>query len=296
MDTKILKEAMEDAKMMKETAFESAKNVLVEALSPKIKKAINESFGGNEFDLSSMGEADMYEAEDENDEVVPEVEPEDEEEKEEETLTFEAKEDEDEKEDEEVEEVVEITEDDLREAFSEVLESELIEATVTKNFGDVDDPNTHEGPGGTGIADEKSGESHWKDVDPPAAEDWTVKEAAMLRHMARLKKENKALKVENSSLEKAAKYLSRQLKETNLFNQKLLHTSKILQSNRSLSKKHQISIIEAFDRAQTLREVQLTYNAFQCCQMCYIPHPTQYQAKEYRLFVHRKIRDEHSQD
>ena len=172
MSKSILDEAMEDAKLLKETAIENAKNVLVEAISPKIKEFVDSELGESEMDFMEgdpepegeeeleMPEEGMYESKDEDDDDKEEVE---------EAAEI-----------DEGEEVVEITQEDLKAAFSEILGDVTSEATVSKAFGDVEDP-TPKVAGGkqqTGIADEKSGEHHWKDEEPPAAEDWTVKEAA----------------------------------------------------------------------------------------------------------------------
>jgi hypothetical protein len=255
MSKSILEEAMEDTKLLKETAIENAKNVLVEAISPKIKEFVETQIGesevneetnavsdtdvGGELDMESSG---MYEAEEKKDEPVEE-----------------AASCEDEK---PVDEVVEITNEDLKKAFSEILKSELHEATVTKSFGDVQDPTpkTAGGKGEKGIADEKSGEHFWNDETPPDAKDWTVKEAWYKKQAKVLAGKLAKVQKENSEYKQACNYLKRNLQEVNLFNSKLLYTNKLLQSTE-LSNKARIAVIEAFDRAQSQREVELVYKS-----------------------------------
>jgi hypothetical protein len=258
MSKSILEEAMEDAKLLKETAMENAKNVLLEAISPQIKEFVDEQLGESDITVVEMGgeekddeldltpEEGMYESKDEDDddkEVEEGVQD-----------LGEANLDE--------EEVVEITQEDLKQAFSEVLGDIKQEATVTKSFGDVEDP-TPKSAGGkqqTGIADEKSGESHWKDETPPDAEDWTVKEGAYKRKIAKLVEAHTAIKEELGKYKEAVSYLKRNLQEVNLFNSKLLYTNKLIQT-ANLSNKQRMGVIEQFDRAQSLREVELVYKS-----------------------------------
>jgi hypothetical protein len=254
MDKQILEEAVKDAKLLREAAIENAKNVLVEAISPQIEQKVSEQLGE---DLAlEMPATGMYEVEDEEMDF-----PKEEDEMEE---VFEAKKEDDEEEEvceakkedeEELEETVSVTQEDLRAALAEVLNADLCEAEVTKGFGDVEDatPQTAGGKGQKGIADEKSGETHWKDEEPPASEDWTVKESSY-------KKAIKALQEENNEYKKACNYLRKNLQEVNLFNSKLLHTNKLLQM-AELSNKQRVSVIESVDRAQNLREVELVYKS-----------------------------------
>ena len=60
--------------------------------------------------------------------------------------------------------------------------------------------------------------------------------------------------------EKAAHQLKRQLNEMNLFNAKLLFANKLMQ-NRGLSTKQQRAIVEALDKASTIKEAKLLYKS-----------------------------------
>ncbi len=313
MATKTLHEqAIADVAELRKVAFENAKNVLVEAIVPKIKEMIEGELGENQLaiEMGVPGEDDeqqlppeaeamaamglpvggaggmgagmppliqvanpgVYEVEDEEaplDLDLPKLKGDDDEEKAEKDdekedkgdedkdmdevkLANEAKDAEDKKDDEAVDEVVRISEDDLREAFKSVLRSELSEANVTKGFGDVKTPE--EG----GLLDKKSGEHQWKDEEPPHAQDWTVKEARV--YVAKVTKNNAALKSENAQLRKAYSLLKQNLTEVHLFNSKLLHAQKLIRTN-GLSGAKSNAVIEAFDRAHSVREVELIYRS-----------------------------------
>lgn len=69
-----------------------------------------------------------------------------------------------------------------------------------------------------------------------------------------LQEYKKALDIVKTSLNEASK----QLNETTLLNHKLLYTNKLFK-DKSLTENQRVSIIEAFDRAHTKREVMITY-------------------------------------
>jgi len=259
MGKTILEEAMRDAKLLKETAIENAKNVLVEAISPKIKEFVDSQLGESDLDENDFSVSPVMEMEEE-----PEMEDESEDEGDlnldmEEGMYEAAENDE---EDEDIEEVVEITNEDLKRAFSEILKGDVSEAMVSKNFGDVEDPTpkTAGGKQQTGIADEKSGESHWSEEEASDSEDWTVKESAYRKKLSSFARMGKQLQRENKELKEVCSFLKRNLTEVNLFNNKLLYTNKVIQGS-GLNNKQRISVIEAFDRAGSLREVELVFKS-----------------------------------
>jgi len=260
--SKLIEEAMADAEKLREAAIQNAQNVLAESMKKKIKEMVDSQLGESEFTLEAGGESG------EEDFELPELEPEegeDEKEKKEEVfmpedlememtdpMTEAEDEEEKEEEEEEVDEVVEITGEDLEKALSEVL-GDLKEASVTKSFGDVEDPTpkTAGGKQQTGIADEKSGESQWVDETPPDAEDWTVKEGKYRKLVRSLNSQLKEYK-------SACLFLRDKINEVNLFNNKLLYTNRVLQSN-NLNDNQKMNVVEMFDRAKSMRDVQLVY-------------------------------------
>lgn len=252
----LLEKAVRDAKLLKEAAIQSAKNTLVEALSPAIEEKVSSSLGEDlalempmyevEDEEDALPMPGVDEAKDEDDEDVMEAKDEDEDE------VCEAKDEEDE---DTMEETVNVTQEDLSAAIAEMLKGEfanLSEADMTKGFGDVTDPNDEEGPGDRGLED-KEKDKVWDEAEAPAAKDWSVKEAKYRKYIAQLQQENAQYK-------KAVRKLTESVEEVNLFNSKLLHTNRLLQS-ANLSKAQRVSIIEAVDRAQNLREVELVYKS-----------------------------------
>jgi hypothetical protein len=72
--------------------------------------------------------------------------------------------------------------------------------------------------------------------------------------------ENSKLKAENTEYRKACDYLKKNLQEVTLFNSKLLYTNKVFQSV-DLNNKQRVSVIEQFDNAESMREVELIYKS-----------------------------------
>lgn len=305
MKRDLLEEAVADAKLLKETAFENAKNVLVEAMTPKIKEFVESQLGEcgpgmMGAQLTGADEAlNMYEKHDDEaedmdmlkklgifgqdtgakvevkDELENQQDQESEEEDEEETEDEEeSDEDEDveenkmkddsmnmgvheekeekESDEESVDEVVEITNEDLRTALSEALGALKVEATVTKSFGKGETADAG------GLLDKKSGTKPWNEEEPPAAKDLTVKEAK--KYLVAYATKNEQLKQENNKLKEAYMTMKQSLQEVTLLNTKLLYTQKLL-SIAELNNKQRKGIIEAVDAANTVREVEFVYKS-----------------------------------
>lgn len=277
--SKILEEAMQDAKQLRETAIESARNQLVEALSPKIKEMVDSQLGVDAA-AGGMPEASMYE-DNENqdkellvkllgqglmsqDEIMSHLPGGDAEGGDidihlsplgvgEDEVEIDQAED---GEEEDMDETIDVTQEDVKAAFSEALNDALKEATVKAGFGKAADVNKGE----KGLSDEKGGEQQWNDADAPAAKDWTVKESAYKAQLKSVTNENAKLKTENSEYRKACDYLKKSLQEVTLFNSKLLYTNKVFQSV-DLNNKQRVAVIEQFDNAESMREVELIYKS-----------------------------------
>ncbi|MDP3763685.1 MAG: hypothetical protein Q8Q92_03490 [bacterium] len=249
-------DAVRDVKELKESAMETAKNVLLEAMVPKVKEMVEQQLGETDIALE-MDAVDEVAQFDETVQVDETIETEE--------IELEAKKKDDDDEDEEVvdeaaqvDEVVEVNESDLVEALADALKEVrsrmTSEAKVSKSFGEPKLLKTSGGSGDKGLADEKSGEHQWSGETPPAAKDWTVKEAVMKRQIASL--------VEKVNQYKGAYgKLLQNLKEVNLFNAKLIYTNKVLQTP-GLSNKSRLAIVEQFDNARSKNDVELVYNTF----------------------------------
>jgi hypothetical protein len=325
----LLEEALADVKMLRESAVENAKSVLLEAISPKIKEFVESQLGeagnfadedakdpsavggmapsgadgvheaekhgepehGDEHaDLELMKQLGLIDSEQEHEaehgehgedhlhlhgdvdgkefeldetEHTPGCPKCEEESKMKEAAHYEThagKGDGNQKEPKEsLDEVVEITNEDLKAALSEVL-GDLKEATVKKGFGPAEDATIKNAGGAQsgGLLPEKPGEHFWNDEEGVDFKDWTVKEAKQA--FAQLKSRNSSLVKENADYKKAYTILREKLQEVNLFNNKLLYTQKLLGS-KELNNKQRLGIIEAFDRAENIREVELVYRS-----------------------------------
>jgi hypothetical protein len=84
-----------------------------------------------------------------------------------------------------------------------------------------------------------------------------VMEARRRRRTQRQLQETKRVATKNARIARAAK---KELKESNLFNAKLLFVTKLLQQH-SLNNKQQRAIIEAMDNAKTQREAKLLFSS-----------------------------------
>ena len=274
----IVKRAVKDSKDVARLAVDAAKNELIEQLAPTIKSIIDgqlragvlgedvdrlrraaDGHGETEFEEGknmSKDNEDKFEsvaalfpavnevADDTVDEAADELDEEFEE-------VAEAKDEEN------MDEEFELSEQELEEMYAEALQ---LEVDVKNGFSDMQKPHEF-GAGAKGqyqsdpanLIDYGSGEKDWDDVEPPAKQDFTVKEirALVRRGMA----ENKALAEENIRLTGMVQKLYGKLKEQNLLNAKILHVNKFLQGHR-LTAEQKRTVIESLDEGKTVKEVK----------------------------------------
>jgi len=272
----LLKEAIADAKAVRETALQNAKMALEEAFTPHLKSMLSaklaedededddpvEDEEGEEEEAEDMaryeeeGDENPFADDDEDEESEPEMEEEGiieingvkyapvvSEEDEEEENPF--------ADEEEVEESEEL---DL-EAVIKELELEIAEAD------DSDDEDLTEGPKEDEEAEvkdevkeitEEDDEDEDKDeVDeqstPESEEDTEVHESVDDIH------------AELNEYKEAVTFLRDKLHEVNILNAKLLYTNRLFKEF-ALSNNQKLKIVETFDRAQTTREIKLVYS------------------------------------
>lgn len=246
----IVQNALLEAKRAREVAMENAKDILIESLSPRLERVLNDKFNNlseeeeevgvgdrpedaNDRDEESWaggdeaGEADgdnITEEEDdleeddidvdaEDAEAVEDVEPDYAEEG-----VYEDDEEADEDEDVDDDEVAVDVEEDDEELDLEGLFYEEEDEDELEEDGDVDVEDTFE----------SRDHSHTEIVK------------------------------ERNALRKANKILTKELRESNLFNVKLSHALRLLESNGgALTGKQRKSIVSSLDRAKTVREAHL---------------------------------------
>lgn len=158
---------------------------------------------------------------------------------------------------EEAEEVEEGKDVEISEAeLRKVYESALqTEVQVKKGFSEMTADGEEIDPG-AGIVDVKKGEHEWDKETPPAKQDYTVKEMIQ-RGLA----ENKALKAKLGEAVKMIKTLSAKIHETNLFNAKVMHVNRMLNRPTKLTTEQKKVVLESIDKATSIQQVKMVYEA-----------------------------------
>ena len=231
----LLKEAIADAKAVKQTALANAKLALEEAFTPR---------------LQSMLSAKLAEELSEEEEEVEDVTMEGEEEGyvDTEAPVEEGEEGEDySEEDHSEEEVTEEEDDDLDlEEIIRELEGEDSEDTVEE--GDYSEEDTME-------------EGEEEEMTEEEDEDIDINE--IIRSLREEDEEEMTEEEESSEeLEEAynvIRFLKGKINEVNLLNAKLLYSNKLFR-NFALNEGQKMKVIENFDRAHNLREVKLVFS------------------------------------
>jgi len=294
----LLKEAIADAKAVRETALENAKMALEEAFTPRLQNMLSQKI--------------QTEMEDEDGEEVEEIADEDDDEKmemakmndEDEDPSDEASEEEpevdesniieidgvkyapvvseeeDEEMDGEAEEEMEESGDLDLEAVIKELESELDEAEEDDDKEEMEEQSTSSGIGkGTSVkqassSDEedpqgaklKEGENPFAKKDKDEDEmDEDIDLDEVLKALSEEEDEEKEVD-EVSKLQSdldehrsVIETLRGKLNEVNLLNAKLLFTNKLFRKH-GLNNEQKMKVVEQFDRASNLREVKLVYS------------------------------------
>ena len=265
----LLKEAIADAKAVRETALQNAKMALEEAFTPHLKSMLSAKLAEDDIEEDENPFADKdedeedaedmarYEEEgdedpnpfaDDDEESEPEMEPEMEEEgiieidgvkyapvvseEDEEEMEYDAEADDSEELD--LEAVIKELELEIAESdeSDEDLEEEAVEETVN-------------------ITEEEDEDEDEKEVDeqstPESEEDTEVHESV------------NAMQTELNEYKEAVTYLRDKLHEVNILNAKLLYTNRLFKEF-ALSNNQKMKIVETFDRAQTTREIKLVYS------------------------------------
>ena len=260
----ILKEAIADAKAVRETALENAKMALEEAFTPQIKSMLSAKLKEDEF---AEGEHD----DDGDEEEVPAEEGQYHEDEHEDD---EAEEGAHEDEEPEVEEegiieidgvkyapvVTEEDDEDADEAYHEDEESEDEEEldleAVIKELEDELSEGEHD--------DEEEVEESTETSEETVEEEYEIDEATLTEEDDDDEKEveesnNSELEAELKEYKEAVHFLKDKLHEVNILNAKLLFTNKLFKEF-SLDNGQKLKVVETFDRAQTTREIKLVYS------------------------------------
>ena len=294
----LLKDAIADAKAVRETALANAKIALEEAFTPKIQSMLSQKIQSEveeqeeaeveeqeeeeveeQSDSSEIGAADnvvnQADGDDEEDiEPVTEQDEEEVEEQEEEEVEEQEEEELEEQEEEEVEEQEEDDELDLEAILRELEEDEEVEEQEEEEVEENEEEDAllaaadalaPEAPlDGSDEIEEQEEEEIEEDEEEIDLEE-------ILRELSEEGEEEVEEDTETSrgdvsklqnELEEhrsVVKYLRSKLNEVNLLNAKLLFTNKLFRSF-GLTNEQKLKVVETFDRARNLREVKLVFS------------------------------------
>jgi len=237
----LLKEAIADAKAVRETALANAKIALEEAFTPRLQSMISarlreEEEMDMEEPVTEEDEMDMEEPVAEGDEMdmeEPVAEGDEEDYMAEEEMDMEEPVAEEEDMDAELDEILRELEGDEMDMEEPVSEEEDMEEPVAE--GDEEEISIEEVI--RALREEE-------DMEEPVAEEEEAAPAETEKELA------EAIKV--------IKFLKSKINEVNLLNAKLLFSNKLFR-NYPLSESQKVKVIENFDRARTVREVKLVY-------------------------------------
>lgn len=297
MSRELLKEAIADAKAVKEAAIANAKAALEEAFTPHLKELLASKLESLE-ESEDMEEMKKYKMEEEMDEmeemmhgkkekgleeldleeILAELEGSLEEEDE---MMNEAKKDDSEEESEEDEKeeksekkgddelVGEMTEDELKNLIMSVFDEMGIEAGP----GDKGDMKDLESDIMAGEEADMGGEEdaeELEEIDLAALmEEIALEEAKKKKGKMMAKKEEKkeekdeekeVMKEELEEAYSTIKTLRSELNEVNLLNAKLLYTNKIFKA-KNLTESQKVKVLSTFDKATTVKEVKLVFES-----------------------------------
>ncbi len=273
----LLKEAIADAKAVRETALENAKIALEEAFTPRLQSMLAKKI---QSEIEEEGE-DWEDEEEAPEEEAPEEFEEDDEDPSDEFSDEEPGEDMgDEEEEMEAEgydesDIIEIngvkyapvvSEEEDEEAEEEAEEDEVeeaddldLEAVLRELEEDEVDESKEEVEESTET--EEVDESKEDEVNEDEDIDLEEVIAALSEEENEEEATNEVVKLQSELDEhrNVVKYLRTKLNEVNLLNAKLLFTNKLFRSF-GLTNDQKMKVVENFDRAHNLREVKLVYS------------------------------------
>lgn len=286
----LLKQAIAEAKTIREAAIANAKEALEESLTPHLKEmlalklqemeeeeddmvdeTINQAEADSDYSHGNLEEAKEKEEEEEEDETEEAEEEEEEPAEEEET------------EDEEELEIEEMSVEDLKDLIRDIVAQEIggqseeaPESAEGANdmvaMGDEEEIDINEilAELAADDLDEYGNEHNTIDYDGDGdvdAEDTRLAKEGRKPKMEGMKKPKMEGNMQDSDdsmkeeLEEALATVAQlrgQLQEVNLLNAKLLYVNKVFKAN-NLTEGQKVNVVAAFDKAETVKEVKLVY-------------------------------------
>lgn len=257
MEKNLLKEAIADAKVIKETAMANAKLALEEAFAPHLKNLLSAKLQEMELDEEEVLELEedysSYDDEETNEEI---------------DLVFEEADDED--------MVTNLNVKDFKELLSSLIAKELGNEEGEEEGGEEGEEKGEEEEGG-----EEGEEENFEELDEEIdieslineienesnlEEDVDLNELlnSILSEMEdeESKKSNEEMDKEIEEALETINQLRTELNEVNVLNAKLLYLNKVFR-NHTLSESQKVQIVNSFDKANTAKEAKLVYETLQ---------------------------------
>lgn len=260
MSKNLLKEAIADAKAVRETAIANAKLALEEAFTPRLQSMLSQKiaeesddFGDDEEELADTPEATVDMDADDSTDLGQEDETAE--------AYNEVGEDESEGGEETDDEIHETEDDDMYETEDEPdAELESIIKELEDEAEGEDEVTTDEDHD-----DEEVPVTEDEETEAEPAEETEDDEIDLEEVIKALQEEDEDEVTTDEETEedlkeayKTIRFLKDKINEVNLLNAKLLFSNKLFRSN-GLNESQKMKIIETFDRATSVREVKLVY-------------------------------------
>jgi hypothetical protein len=261
MNRDFLKEAIADAKAVKESAIANAKAALEEAFTPKLQAMFASKLEEMENDEDLEEEYDGVDEAEEMELSIDEVETEEmdldellaelEGDLEEETINEEESEEEESEEEESEDEfnIEDMSEAELKKFIEDVI-SDMVEAGELEDMPEEDEEIDLEMEDGDEEIDLEIEDDEIEENIDEEVDDLLEKEELM------------EIKTELKEAYKVIKTLRSELNEINLLNAKLLYTNKIFK-NKNLTESQKTKVLGAFDKATTVKETKLVFESIQ---------------------------------
>jgi hypothetical protein len=155
-----------------------------------------------------------------------------------------------------VKEEIEISEQELRKVYEAALQTEV---QVKKGFSDiVGGGELDQAHKETGIQDAPK-TKHFEEAEVPHKQKWIPEAKQMHAILQKGLAENKALRENLRKAVTMIETLGKKLHEVNLFNAKVLHVNKILNSGQRLSTEQKNFVMESIDKARSIGEVKMVF-------------------------------------
>ena len=254
----LFKQAIAEAKTIREAAITNAKEALEESLTPHLKEMLAAKLQEMELDEEVDENLNNTNPEDNQDDFLKgtlgEAEEEEEPTEEEEEVADEEEGAEEEPAEEEEEmEIEDMSVEDLKDLIRDIVAQEVGHEEGEEELG----PEGDELPADdmTGMEPEQDDEIN---IDELLAELEGDNEDSQQEKPDTLEDYNKATAQELEEAMATIQELRGQLQEVNLLNAKLLYVNKVFKSN-NLTEGQKVNVIAAFDKAETVREVKLVF-------------------------------------